>query len=152
MNWRPYLLYSIEKRLPPDLSPIFYLCKRPTAESCFKRTMVQSVFLFPMLFAVQVFSQSTTAPALSAALYGLSTITTLPFPEATRSSIQSFYQFQTGPPQGPHIEWRAQPRLHQRPLPNAPTPGSTSNSSAHVLQVQYPADSYQDNNVGGAQF
>ena len=44
------------------------------------------------------------------------------------------------------------------PFPNAPAPGSGSNTSslnnasAPVLRIQYLAGSFQDNNVGGAQF
>jgi hypothetical protein len=122
--------------------------------------MVQSLFLFPVLFAVQALSQSTTAPASVASLYGLSTSTTLPFPAATQSnsSTQSFISSKWGLSKGRIQNGGANLAFVADPFPNAPAPGSSStsssssNASAPVLQVQYPAGSFQDNNVGGAQF
>jgi hypothetical protein len=122
--------------------------------------MVQSVFLFPALFAVQVLSQSTTAPASVASLYGLSTSTTLPFPAATQSnsSTQSFISSKWGLSKGRVQNGGANLAFVADPFPNAPAPGSGSNTSppnnasAPVLQIQYPAGSFQDNNFGGAQF
>ena len=120
--------------------------------------MVQSFFLFPALFAVQALSQSTTAPVSVASLYGLSTSTTLPFPTATQSnsSTQSFISSKWGLSKGRIQNGGANLAFVADPFPNAPAPGSStttsSNASAPVLQVQYPAGSFQDNSVGGAQF
>jgi hypothetical protein len=122
--------------------------------------MVQSLFLFPALFAVQALSQNTTAPASVASLYGLSTSTTLPFPAATQSnsSTQSFISSKWGLSKGRIQNGGANLAFVADPFPNAPAPGSgssstsSSNASAPVLQVQYPAGSFQDNSVGGAQF
>jgi hypothetical protein len=132
-----------------------YLCKRPTVESWFKHTMVQPAFLLPVLFAGHAFSQSTTPAASVASQYSLSTSTTLPFPQATlkNSSTQSFITSNWGLSKGRIQNGASNLEFVNDPFPNAPAPGSTtSNSSAPVLQVQYPAGSFQDNNAGGAQF
>jgi hypothetical protein len=89
-----------------------------------------------------------------ASQYSLSTSTTLPFPQATlkNSSSQSFITSNWGLSKGRIQNGASNLVFVNDPFPNAPAPGSTSNSSAPVLQVQYPAGSFQDNNIGGAQF
>jgi Polysaccharide lyase 14 len=116
--------------------------------------MARPTFLLPLLFAVHAFSQSTTPAASVASQYSLSTSTTLPFPQATlkNSSSQSFITSNWGLSKGRIQNGGSNLVFVDDPFPNAPAPGSTSNSSAPVLQVQYPAGSFQDNNVGGAQF
>ena len=117
--------------------------------------MIQSVFLLPVLYGVQAFSQSTTAPASVASQYGLSTSTSLPFPQATQSnsSTQTYITSNWGLSKGRIQNGGSNLAFVTDPFPNAPVPGSsTSNTSAPVLQVQYAAGSYEDNNVGGAQF
>ena len=115
--------------------------------------MIQSVFLFPVLYGVQAFSQSTTAAASVASQYGLSTSTSLPFPQSTQSnsSAQSFISSNWGLSKGRVQNGGAKLAVDVDPFPNAPTPGSTANSSVPVLQVQYPAGSYEVNSTGGAQ-
>ena len=122
--------------------------------------MIQSVFLFPVLYGVQAFSQSTTAAASVASQYGLSTSTSLPFPQSTQSnsSAQSFISSNWGLSKGRVQNGGANLAFVADPFPNAPAPGSTSTSAAAnasgapVLQVQYAAGSYENNDVGGAQF
>jgi hypothetical protein len=117
--------------------------------------MIQSVFLFPVLYGVQAFSQSTTAPASVASQYGLSTSTSLPFPQATQSnpSTQSFITSNWGLSKDRIQNGGSNLAFVTDPFPNAPVPGSsTSSSSAPVLQVQYTAGSFEDTNAGGAQF
>ena len=116
--------------------------------------MSRLAFLIPVLLVLQVFSQSTTPAASVASQYSLSTSTTLPFPQATlkNSSTNSFIVSNWGLSKGRIQNGASNLAFVDDPFPNAPAPGSVANSSAPVLQVQYPAGSFQDNNVGGAQF
>jgi len=120
--------------------------------------MAPPVFLLPVLFAVQAFSQGTTPAASVASQYSLSTSTTLPFPQATlsNSSAQSFITSNWGLSKGRIQNGASNLAFVDDPFPKAPAPGgdgdTNSSASGPVLQVQYPAGSFQDNNVGGAQF
>jgi hypothetical protein len=122
--------------------------------------MISLVFLFPLLFAGQALSQATTPAASVASQYSLSTSTTLPFPQATlsNSSSQSFIASKWGLSKGRIQNGASNLAFVDDPFPKAPAPGSSSSGDANsssggpVLQVQYPAGSFQDNNVGGAQF
>lgn len=89
-----------------------------------------------------------------AAQFGLSTSTTLPFPQATlnSSSTQSYISSKWGLSKGRIQNGGANLVFVKDPFPDGAAPGDTANSSSPVLQVQYPAGSFQDNNVGGAQF
>ncbi|KAI9459086.1 polysaccharide lyase family 14 protein [Russula earlei] len=111
-------------------------------------------FFLLVLFALRAFSQTSTPAASVASQYSLSTSTTIPFPQATlgNSDAQSFITNNWGLSKG-RIQNGAQNLVFvDDPFPNAPAPGSTSSStSGPVLQVQYPAGSFQSNNEGGAQ-
>lgn len=113
----------------------------------------QLSFLFPLLFAVQVLSQSTIPAASVASQYSLSTSTTFPFPQATlnNNGTQSFITSNWGLSRGRIQNGASNLVFVNDPFPNASAPGGSS-TSGPVLQVQYPAGSYQDDNVGGAQF
>ena len=118
--------------------------------------MIQSAFLLPVLYGVQAFSQSTAAPASVASQYGLSTSTSLPFPQATQSnsSTQTYITSNWGLSKGRIQNGGSNLAFVADPFPNAPAPGSSStvDSSAPVLQVQYAAGSFEDTSVGGVQF
>lgn len=117
--------------------------------------MVPLSFLLPVLFASQAFSQ---APASVASQFALSTSTTLPFPKATlnSSSTQSYIASNWGLSKGRIQNGASNLLFVKDPFPNAPAPSDSysnnTNSSSPVLQVVYPAGSFQDNNIGGAQF
>jgi len=114
--------------------------------------MVRLAFLLPVLFARQAFSQAATSVASQ---FSLSTSTTLPFPRATlnSSSTQLYINSKWGLSKGRIQNGASNLVFVNDPFPNAPAPGATNSSaSGPVLQVQYPAGSFQDNNVGGAQF
>ncbi len=122
--------------------------------------MARLAFLLPVLFAVQAFSQ---APASAASQYSLSTSTTLPFPRATlnSSSTQTYIASKWGLSKGRIQNGASNLVFVGDPFPDAPAPGANTSSSGNtnsssapgpVLQVQYPAGSFQDNNGGGAQF
>ena len=113
--------------------------------------MHPSAFIF-ILFAVHAFAQ-TTPPASAASQYSLSTSTTIPFPTATldNSDTQSFITSNWGLSKGRIQNGASNLVFVTDPFPNSPPPGGGSSASGPVLQVQYPAGSYQDNNNGGAQ-
>jgi hypothetical protein len=112
-------------------------------------------FLLPLLFAGRAFSQVASSVA---AQFSLSTSTTLPFPQATlnSSSTQSYIASKWGLSKGRIQNGASNLVFVKDPFPDGAAPGDSgsnnTNSSAPVLQVQYPAGSFQDNNVGGAQF
>ncbi|KAH9998522.1 hypothetical protein BJV74DRAFT_767791 [Russula compacta] len=110
-------------------------------------------FLFPLFFAALAFSQSTIPAASVASQYSLSTSTTIPFPQATlnNNSTQSFITSNWGLSKGRIQNGASNLVFVNDPFPNASAPGGSS-TSGPVLQVQYPAGSYQDDDVGGAQF
>jgi len=103
-------------------------------------------FLF---LAAQALAQ-TTPPASVASQYSLSTSTTIPFPTATlgNSDTQSFITSNWGLSKG-----RIQNGASNLVFVADPFPSSTgtNSTSGPVLQVRYPAGSFQDNNAGGAQ-
>lgn len=124
--------------------------------------MVRLAFLLPALFARRAFSQAATSVA---AHFGLSTSTTLPFPQATlnSSSSQSYIASKWGLSKGRIQNGGSNLAFVKDPFPDGAAPGDIGNSnktntnssastSNPVLQVQYPAGSFQDNNNGGAQF
>ena len=106
----------------------------------------------PVLFGMQALSQSTTPAASVASQYSLTTSTSLPFPTATlaNSDTQSFLTSNWGLSRGRIENGGANLVFVDDPFPNSPAPGSNS-TSGPVLQVQYPAGSFENNNVGGAQ-
>jgi len=106
----------------------------------------------PILFGVQALSQSTTPAASVASQFSLTTSTSLPFPQATlgNSDAQSFLTSNWGLSKGRIENGGANLVFVNDPFPNSPVPGSKA-PSGPVLQVQYPAGSFQNNNVGGAQ-
>jgi hypothetical protein len=116
--------------------------------------MIRPVFLLPVLFAIHASSQSTRPAASVASQYSLSTSTTLPFPQATlkNPSTQSFITSNWGLAKGRIQNGASNLEFVNDPFTDAPAPGSTSNSSAPVLQVQYLEGSFQANNASGAQF
>ena len=82
-----------------------------------------------------------------------------PFPRSDLvKSTQSFISSKWGLSEGRIQNGGANLAFVTDPFPNAPAPGSGSNTSslnnasAPVLRIQYLAGSFQDNNVGGAQF
>jgi hypothetical protein len=119
--------------------------------------MVRLAFLLPVLFAGRAFSQAATSVA---AQFALSTSTTLPFPQATlnSSSTQLYIASKWGLSKGRIQNGASNLAFVNDPFPNGAAPGdignnnTNSSASGPVLQVQYPAGSFQDNNVGGAQF
>lgn len=117
--------------------------------------MVRPTFLLPVLFAGRAFSQVASSVASQ---FGLSTSTTLSFPQATlnSSSTQSYITSKWGLSKGRIQNGGPNLVFVKDPFPNGAAPGDSgnnnTNSSSPVLQVQYPAGSFQDNNVGGAQF
>ena len=110
--------------------------------------MYTSTFTF-LLLAARALAQ-TTPPASAASQYSLTTSTTIPFPTATldNSDSQSFITSNWGLSKG-----RIQSGASNLVFVADPFPSQSSNSSTSgpVLQVQYPAGSFQDNDVGGAQ-
>jgi len=117
--------------------------------------MVRPTFLLPVLFAGRAFSQVASSVASQ---FGLSTSTTLSFPQATlnSSSTQSYITSKWGLSKGRIQNGGPNLVFVKDPFPNGAAPGDSgnnnTNSSSPVLQVQYPAGSFEDNNVGGAQF
>jgi len=114
--------------------------------------MVRLAFLLPVLFAGRAFSQAATSVA---AHFGLSTSTTLPFPQATlnSSSTQSYIASKWGLSKGRIQNGASNLAFVDDPFPQGAAPYDTgNNTNSSVLQVQYPAGSFQDNDVGGAQF
>jgi hypothetical protein len=121
--------------------------------------MVRVVFLVPALFAGRAFSQAATSVA---AQFGLSTSTTLPFPKATlnSTSTQSYITSKWGLSKGRIQNGGSNLVFVNDPFPDGGAPGDTasnntnssSSTSGPVLQVQYLAGSFEDNNDGGAQF
>ena len=146
---------TASQRLAAD---IYISCCQPTAEHpSFFHSMLPLAFLLPVLFAGRAFSQAATSVA---AHFGLSTSTTLPFPQSTltSSSSQSYIASKWGLSKGRIQNGGANLAFVNDPFPNGAAPGgsgnknSNSSASGPVLQVQYPAGSFQDNNDGGAQF
>lgn len=119
--------------------------------------MARLAFLLPALLAGRAFSQTAASVASQ---FGLSTSTTLPFPRATlnSSSTQTYIASKWGLSKGRIQSGGDNLVFVNDPFPDGLTAGNTSssnnntNSSAPVLQVQYPAGSFQDNDDGGAQF
>jgi len=107
----------------------------------------------PVFFAVQAFSQATTPAASVASQYSLSTSTNLPFPQATlsNSDTQSFITSNWGLSKNRIQNGPSNLVFVSDPFPNGPAPGSGSNTSGPVLQVQYPAGTYENDDDGGAQ-
>ncbi len=104
-----------------------------------------------LLCATQALAQTTPA-ASAASQYSLSTSTTIPFPSATlgNSEAQSFITSNWGLSKGRIQNGASNLDFVTDPFPNSPSAGGGS-VSGHVLRVQYPAGSYQNNNAGGAQ-
>jgi hypothetical protein len=121
-------------------------------------TMSPLSFFLPVLFAVRVFSQSTTPAASVASQYSLSTSTSIPFPQATlnNANTQSFITSNWGLSRGRIQSGSSNLAFVNDPFPNSPAAGAStsnsSNTSEPVLQVQYAAGSYQGDKNGGAQF
>ncbi len=114
--------------------------------------MVRLSFLLLMLFVGRALSQAATSVASQ---FSLSTSTTLPFPQATldSSSTQSYINSKWGLSNGRIQTGASNLEFVDDPFANATTPGATNSSaSGPVLQVQYPAGSYRNDNTGGAQF
>jgi len=107
----------------------------------------------PVFFAVQAFSQATTPAASVASQYSLPTSTSLPFPQATLSNgdTQSFITSNWGLSKGRIQTGASNLVFVDDPFPRSPAPGSSSNTSGPVLQVQYAAGSYENVDDGGAQ-
>src|SRR5258707_885385 len=99
--------------------------------------------LLPVLFAAWAFSQATTPAASAAAQFSLSTSTTIPFPKATldNSDTQSFITSNWGLSKGRIQNGASNLLFVEDPFPNASS--SNSSSSGPVLQVQYPAGSFE---------
>lgn len=108
---------------------------------------------FPVFFAVQAFSQATTPAASVASQYSLPTSTSLPFPQATlgNADTQSFLMSNWGLSRGRIQNGASNLVFVDDPFPNLPAPGSSSNTSGPVLQVQYAAGSFESVDSGGAQ-
>ena len=108
---------------------------------------MQTPAFFFLLLAAQALAQ-TTPPASAASQYSLTTSTTIPFPTATlaNSDTQSFITSNWGLSKG-----RIQSGGSNLVFVADPFPSGSSSASGPVLQVQYPAGSFQDNNAGGAQ-
>jgi hypothetical protein len=107
-------------------------------------------FVSPVLVAAQALTQ-TTPVASVASQYQLSTRTSIPFPKQTldNSNTQSFI-ISNWDLSKDRIQNGASNLLFVTdPFPDSPPPGGSS--SGPVLQVQYPAGSFQANNSGGAQ-
>jgi len=116
--------------------------------------MNELALFLPVFFAVQAFSQATTPAASVASQYSLSTSTNLPFPQATlsNSDTQSFITSNWGLSKNRIQNGASNLVFVSDPFPNGPAPGSSSsNTSGPVLQVQYPAGSYENDDDGGAQ-
>jgi len=111
-----------------------------------------SLFL-PVFFAAQAFSQATTPAASVASQYSLPTSTSLPFPQATLSNAdtQSFLTSNWGLSKGRIQTGASNLVFVDDPFPRSPAPGSSSNTSGPVLQVQYAAGSFESVDSGGAQ-
>ena len=109
-------------------------------------------FFLPALFAARALSQAATPAASVASQFSLSTSTTLPFPKATldNSGTQSFITSNWGLPKGRIANGASNLLFVNDPFSNASN--SNSSSSGPVLQVQYAAGSFEDNDTGGAQF
>ncbi|KAI0268712.1 hypothetical protein BC834DRAFT_650188 [Gloeopeniophorella convolvens] len=105
----------------------------------------------PLLLAAHARSQQVPAPS-AASQFSLSTSTSLAFPTATlsNSDTQSFLTANWGLSKGRIQNGASNLVFVPDPFPQAPAPGA-SPPAGPVLQVQYPAGSFQDNNVGGAQ-
>ena len=106
---------------PPASNFIYANVQRSTAESCLNHTMIQSVFLFPVLYGVQAFSQSTTHYSRGVIDVAVWTFHQHLPPYPTSDPVQflhtNVYQFQLGLLQEPHLERRGQPGFYCRPLP-----------------------------------
>ncbi|KAH9961338.1 hypothetical protein BC827DRAFT_1260518 [Russula dissimulans] len=116
--------------------------------------MVRRLALFSLvLLAARAFSQAATPAASAASQFSLSTSTTIPFPKATldNSGTQSFITSNWGLSKGRIQNGASNLLFVNDPFPNA-TSSSNSSSSGPVLQVQYPAGSFENNDSGGAQF
>jgi hypothetical protein len=102
-----------------------------------------------LLLVAQAFAQ-TTPPASAASQYSLTTSTTIPFPTATldNSDTQSFITSNWGLSKGRIQNGASNLVFVADPFANS---SGDSSPSGPVLQVQYPAGSFQDNNAGGAQ-
>lgn len=116
--------------------------------------MFRLTFLLPLLFAGRAFSQAATTAAQR---FGLSTSTSLPFPQATldTNSTQSYIASKWGLSKGRIQNGGSNLAFVNDPFPDGAPPGDSGGfnaSGAPVLQVQYPAGSFQDNDAGGAQF
>jgi hypothetical protein len=88
-----------------------------------------------------------------ASQYALSTSTSIPFPQATlgNSDTQSFITSNWGLSKGRIQSGSSNLLFVDDPFPNSPAPGTSNATSGPVLQVQYAAGSYEDNDTGGAQ-
>jgi hypothetical protein len=118
----------------------------------FFHSMARLAFLLPALLAGRAFSQAATSVA---AQFGLSTSTTLPFPQATlnSSSTQLYIASKWGLSKGRIQNGGSNLVFVNDPFPDGPAPGDNSNNNTGpVLRVQYPAGSFQDSDDGGAQF
>ena len=117
--------------------------------------MVRPALILPVLFAGRAFSQAAASVATQ---FALSTSTSLPFPQATlnSSSTQSYIASKWGLSKGRIQNGGSNLEFVKDPFPTGDAPGDSGTnstiSSCPVLQVQYRAGSFQDNNAGGAQF
>ncbi|KAI5123923.1 hypothetical protein M0805_006341 [Coniferiporia weirii] len=100
-------------------------------------------------------ASGTTSISSVASQYSLTTSTTLPFPTATLSSddADSFVVADWSLSKGHISNGQADLQFVDDPFPNNQVPVSDDSSSSNstVLQVKYPAGSF-NNNTGGAQF
>ena len=115
------------------------------------------VAILTVLFAtaVRTVAGGTTPVASIASQFSLTTSTSLPFPTATLSSSDAndFAVQSWSLSKGRLQNGQGDIQFVSDPFPNNPVPVDEGNgtSSGAVLQVEYPAGSF-DNQTGGAQF
>lgn len=111
-----------------------------------------AVFAYALLhYPVSSLAASTTvSPTSLASQYSLTTSTSLPFPTATlsNSDAQSFLVSGWSLSKGKIENGADDIAFVDDPFPNAPAPGSTDTPTGPVLQVTYPAGSFQSTSGG----
>lgn len=119
------------------------------------RALCAHLYAFIFTTLVSSAAAGTTPAASLASSYALSTSTTFAFPTQTLSSSASDSFISTGwsLSRGKLENGGSDLTFVSDPFPNSPAPGTSvgANSSGPVLQVLYPAGSF-NNNTGGAQF
>ncbi|KAI0063587.1 hypothetical protein BV25DRAFT_1824143 [Artomyces pyxidatus] len=97
-------------------------------------------------------AQSSAVPSAVASQFSLSTSTSMPFPTATlaNSDTQTFLTSNWGLSKGRIQNGASNLEFVADPFPDGGVPNLPAETGP-VLQVTYPAGSFQDNNVGGAQ-